>query len=92
MRGGTTVTAGLATPSERLSVQLSAMVADEKVLRGSYMGSCVPSRDIPRYVELYRQGRLPVDRLRSATLALDDINAGFARLAAGQSVRDVVVP
>jgi alcohol dehydrogenase len=56
------------------------------------MGSCVPRRDIPRYVELYRQGRLPVDRLQSATLALDEINAGFARLAAGQSVRDVVVP
>ena len=81
-----------AKPNERLSVQLSAMVADEKVLRGSYMGSCVPRRDIPRYVELYRQGRLPVDRLRSATLALDEINAGFTRLAAGQSVRDVVVP
>jgi Zn-dependent alcohol dehydrogenase len=66
--------------------------ADEKVLRGSYMGSCVPRRDIPRFVELYRQGRLPVDRLRSATLPLDEINAGFTRLAAGQSVRDVVVP
>ncbi len=67
------------------------MVADEKVLRGSYMGSCVPRRDIPRYVELYRQGRLPVDRLRSATLALDEINVGFTRLAAGTSVRDIVV-
>jgi alcohol dehydrogenase len=91
-RGGTTVAAGLSKPSERLSLQLSAMVADEKVLRGSYMGSCVPRRDIPRYVELYRQGRLPVDRLRSATLALDEINAGFTRLAAGKAVRDVVVP
>ena len=91
-RGGTTVVAGLAKPSARLPVQLSAMVADEKVLRGSYMGSCVPRRDIPRFVELYRQGRLPVGRLRSATLPLDEINAGFTRLAAGQSVRDVVVP
>jgi alcohol dehydrogenase len=90
-RGGTTVTAGLPRPSERFSVPLSAMVADEKVLRGSYMGSCVPRRDIPRYVSLYRQGRLPVDRLRSATLSLDEINAGFTRLAAGASVRDVVV-
>jgi alcohol dehydrogenase len=90
-RGGTTVTAGLPKPTERLSVPLSAMVADEKVLRGSYMGSCVPRRDIPRYVTLYRQGRLPVDRLRSATLTLDEINVGFTRLAAGTSVRDIVV-
>jgi alcohol dehydrogenase len=54
------------------------------------MGSAVPSRDIPRYAELYRQGRLPIDRLRSAVLHLEDINSGFDRLADGRAVRDVV--
>ncbi|MEE2849293.1 MAG: alcohol dehydrogenase, partial [Pseudomonadota bacterium] len=52
----------------------------------------VPSRDIPRYVALYRDGRLPVDRLLSGVIALDDINAGFDRLNAGEVVRLVVRP
>jgi alcohol dehydrogenase len=50
----------------------------------------VPSRDIPRYIEWYRSGRLPVDRLLSERLGLDDINAAFDRLAAGESIRQVV--
>jgi alcohol dehydrogenase len=91
-RGGTTVTAGLPHPSQHLSVQLSALVADERVIRGSYMGSCVPRRDIPRYVELYRRGKLPVDRLRSGTVTLDEINLGFDRLARGETVRDILLP
>lgn len=59
-------------------------------MRGSYMGSAVPSRDIPRYIALYRAGRLPVDRLLTHTLALDDINEGFDRLARGEAIRQVV--
>ncbi|HNT11469.1 MAG TPA: hypothetical protein PKG59_11315, partial [Spirochaetota bacterium] len=43
--------------------------------KGSYVGSCVPVRDLPRYIALYREGRLPVDRLMSDRLALEDINA-----------------
>ena len=50
----------------------------------------MPSRDIPRYIEWYRAGRLPVDRLLSERLRLDDINAAFDRLAAGESIRQVV--
>ena len=51
----------------------------------------MPSRDIPRYIELYRQGRLPVNRLMSGKLALDDINRGFDLLHEGKAVRQVVV-
>jgi len=91
-RGGTTVTAGLPHPSQQLSVGLAALVADERVIRGSYMGSCVPRRDIPRYIELYRRGKLPVDRLRSASLGFDELNAGFDRLARGDTVRDILLP
>jgi alcohol dehydrogenase len=50
----------------------------------------VPARDIPRYVELYRRGRLPVDRLLGETLALDDINAAFDRLADARTLRQVI--
>jgi len=89
-RGGTTVTAGLPPPDAALAVNVVSLVGEERTLKGSYIGTCVPSRDIPRYVALYRQGRLPVDRLMSGVIPLDDINAGFDRLAAGEVVRLVV--
>ena len=89
-RGGTTVTAGLPNPAQRLSLPPVALVAEERTLKGSYVGSCVPSRDIPRYVALYRQGRLPVDRLLGETLALDDTNAAFDNLADGKARRQVI--
>jgi alcohol dehydrogenase len=90
-RGGTTVTVGLPDPAETLEIQAVGLVAEEKLLRGSYLGSSVPARDIPRFVALYRAGRLPVDRMLTHRLGLDDLNAGFDRLARGESVRQVVV-
>jgi alcohol dehydrogenase len=89
-RGGTTVTAGLPPPDAALAVNVVSLVAEERTLKGSYIGTCVPSRDIPRYVALFRQGRLPVDRLLSGTIALDDINAAFDQLAEGRAVRTVI--
>jgi alcohol dehydrogenase len=90
-RGGQTVTVGLPHPQQQLSIAAVSLVAEERVLRGSYLGSCVPARDIPRFVELYRAGRLPVDRLLTHRLTLDELNAGFDRLASGEAVRQVVV-
>jgi alcohol dehydrogenase len=89
-RGGTTVTAGLPPPDAALAVNVVSLVAEERTLKGSYIGTSVPGRDIPRYIGLYREGRLPVDRLMSGTIALDDINAGFDRLDRGEVVRLVV--
>ena len=89
-RGGTTVTAGLPPPDAALAVNVVSLVAEERTLKGSYIGACVPRRDLPRYVALYRQGRLPVDRLLSGTIPLDRINEGFDRLADGQVVRQIV--
>jgi alcohol dehydrogenase len=90
-RGGSTVTVGLPHPSRALSVPATAMVLEERALIGSYMGSGVPSRDIPRYVAAYREGRLPVDRLLTHTLPLEEINEGFDRLRDGVAVRQAVV-
>jgi alcohol dehydrogenase len=89
-RGGTTVTAGLPPPDAMLTVNIVSLVAEERTVKGSYIGTCVPARDVPRYVALFRAGRLPVDRLRSGVIALDDINAGFDRLHDGSVVRLVV--
>ena len=90
-RGGTTVTVGLPHPSRMLSLSAVSLVAEERTLKGAYMGSCVPSRDLPRFVALYQAGRLPVDRLLTHRLTLDEINAGFDRLARGEAVRQVIL-
>jgi alcohol dehydrogenase len=91
-RGGTMVVAGLPAPAQRLELPLADLVATERSVKGSYMGSASPQRDIPRYVDLFRAGRLPVDRLRTATLPLDEVNEAFDRMVSGTSVRDVVDP
>ncbi|HEY3509916.1 zinc-dependent alcohol dehydrogenase family protein [Kribbella sp. NPDC051137] len=90
-RGGTTITVGLPHPSQSFTVPAVSLVAEERTVKGSYLGSSVPSRDIPRYVALYRAGRLPVDRLLTATVGLDDLNEAFDDLAAGTSIRQVLL-
>ncbi|MFC4909099.1 zinc-binding dehydrogenase [Actinomadura gamaensis] len=88
--GGTTVTVGLPDPSAPLTLPALSLVAEERTLRGSYLGSSVPRRDIPRFVGMYRSGVLPVDELLSHRLTLDEVNAGFDRLHTGEAVRQVV--
>ena len=89
-RGGTTVTIGLPHPSKMFSVPAVSIAAEERTIKGSYMGSAVPRRDIPRYIEMYQAGLLPVDKLHTHTLQLEEINAGFDRLAQAQAVRQVI--
>jgi len=90
-RGGTTVTAGLPPPSATFALPVVNLVAEERTVKGSYIGTCVPTRDLPHYVSLYRSGRMPVDRLMTGRLTLDQINEGFDRLHEGQAIRQVVV-
>ncbi len=90
-RGGTTVTAGLPPSTAVLPLPAVSLVAEERTLKGSYIGTCVPSRDIPRYMELYAQGRLPVDKLLTGRLRLEQINEGFDLLHEGKAIRQVVV-
>ncbi|GBD44907.1 Putative alcohol dehydrogenase D [bacterium HR40] len=91
-RGGITVSAGLAHPDRRLPLPQVQLVAEERTLRGSYMGSCVPVRDLPRYVALFRAGKLPVDALLAEHLPLAGINEALDRLADGRTVRQIVEP
>ena len=90
-RGGMTVTAGLPPPSATFPLPPVNLVAEERTVKGSYIGTCVPSRDIPRYIDLYRQGKLAVNRLMSGRLKLEDINRGFDLLNEGKAVRQVIV-
>jgi alcohol dehydrogenase len=91
-RGGSVVVAGLAPTGAEFSFQPSQIVSDEKSILGSYMGSCVPTRDIPRFIELYEQGKLPVDRLIDRSIGFDEVNEGFDRLAQGATVRQILLP
>jgi alcohol dehydrogenase len=90
-RGSTTVSAGLSHPDRTLALRHLTLVAEERTLKGSYHGSAVPTRDIPRYVGWYLDGELPVQHLLSERLRLEDLNEGFDRLADGHGIRQVVV-
>jgi len=90
-RGGTTVTGALPHPDARLSLSPVELVGQEKSLRGSYLGSCVPSRDIPAYLKLYQTDRLPVNQLITHRLPLNEINEGFERLATGDAIRQIIL-
>jgi Zn-dependent alcohol dehydrogenase len=89
-RGGKTITAGLPHPSKMMQLAPVKMVAEERTLQGSYLGSCVPARDIPAYIALYKSGRLPVNKLMTHKLVLDEVNLGFERLANGEAIRQVI--
>ena len=89
-RGGTTVTSGLPHPDHHLSIQSVTLAAEEKTLKGSYLGSCVPTRDIPLYIDLFEKGQLPVDKLGFDFISLDEINEGFDRLLKGEHARIII--
>ena len=59
---------------------------------GSYMGDAVPARDIAAYISLWRAGRLPVEVMRSTTLALDEVNEALDALADATVVRQLLIP
>jgi alcohol dehydrogenase len=89
-RGGRTVAIGLTHPERMLTIPALTITAEERMLMGSYMGSCVPQRDIPRFIAMYRAGLLPVDLLRSSIIALDEVNAAFDLLDRGEVARQVI--
>jgi alcohol dehydrogenase len=89
-RGGTAVSVGLPHPDQKLSIQAVSLAAQEKTVRGSYMGSAVPRRDVPRFIALSQSGDLPVHELISPGVPLEEINLGFDRLAEGVAIRQLV--
>lgn len=88
--GGATITVGLPAPDARLEVSPAALVGEGRSLIGSYLGSAVPSRDIPRFVDMWREGRLPVERLVTDRVPLRRINEAMDALADGTALRQIV--
>jgi alcohol dehydrogenase len=89
-RGGKTVAIGLPHPSRQLTIPAVSLIAEERQLLGSYMGSCVPQRDIPRFINLYRAGLLPVEWLKSREIQLHQVNEAFDALDRGEVARQVI--
>lgn len=89
-RGSTLVCVGLPAAAATFPVKVAAMVADERVIKGSYMGSSDPARDIPTLIGAFLEGRLAVNRLRSDDIGFDDLNLAFDRLDDGLGVRQVL--
>ncbi len=91
MRGGTTVAIGLPHPDHQFSISAVTLSAMEKTVKGSYQGSCTPTRDIPRFIDMFHSGQLPVDQLLTDTIKLEEINEGFDRLHKGEVARQVIL-
>ena len=89
-RGGTTTSSGLSHPSKNFSVSHVQLVAEERTIKGSFLGSCIPKRDIPNYITLFKDGKLPVDQLIKGEIALEDINEAFDKLDQGETVRQII--
>jgi Zn-dependent alcohol dehydrogenase len=90
--GGTTVAVGLPHHEKTAAIPHSLLVRQSRTLVGSFMGSSVPQRDIPRYIALWRRGKLPIERLVTGTIGLDQLNESLDALAEGRAIRTVCVP
>lgn len=88
--GGTTITVGLPAPEDTIDFAPLGLVAEGRSVVGSYMGSALPARDIPRFVEMWRGGRLPVERLITSHIGLEDLNLAMDQLAEGTQLRQVI--
>ena len=89
-RGGTTTSSGLSHPSKAFSVNHVQLVSEERTIKGSFLGGCVPKRDIPNYIKMFQDGKLPVDQLIKSHIELENVNEAFDKLDQGETVRQVI--
>jgi len=91
-RGGTVVAVGLPPEGAVAELPASDLAREEKVITGSFYGSCSPQVDMPVVLDLYMEGRLPLDKLISRSYALEEINEAFAAMNGGEVARTVIKP
>jgi S-(hydroxymethyl)mycothiol dehydrogenase len=88
---GTVVMVGVPRPEMTLELPLLDFFGRGGALKSSWYGDCLPARDFPTLIALFRQGRLPLDKFVSETIGLADIEAAFTRMEHGDVLRSVVV-
>ena len=87
---GTVVLVGVPRPDQTIELPFLEVFGRGGALKSSWYGDCLPSRDFPMFIDLYRQGRLDLDRFVSETITLDDVEAAFHKMEAGDVLRSVV--
>ncbi|MEV0062121.1 S-(hydroxymethyl)mycothiol dehydrogenase [Nocardia sp. NPDC050718] len=87
---GTVVLVGVPTPDMRLDMPLLDLFSHGGALKSSWYGDCLPERDFPALIELYRQGRLPLDLFVTERIGLDEVEKAFATMKSGRVLRSVV--
>jgi S-(hydroxymethyl)mycothiol dehydrogenase len=87
---GTVVLVGVPTPDMRLDAPLLDFFGRGGALKSSWYGDCLPERDFPMLTDLYLQGRLPLEKFVSETIALDQVESAFAKMERGEVLRSVV--
>jgi S-(hydroxymethyl)glutathione dehydrogenase/alcohol dehydrogenase len=90
-RGGTAVLVGLPATGVTAPLDVLSVANRGKTIVGCTYGSSVPAVDFPRIAELYLAGHLPIDRLVSDHIALEDVDAALEAMRRHQRVRSVVV-
>jgi S-(hydroxymethyl)mycothiol dehydrogenase len=88
---GTVVLVGVPTPTMKLELPLLDVFGRGGSLKSSWYGDCLPDRDFPMLIDLYLQGRLPLDAFVTEEIGIDDIDAAFAKMNGGNVLRSVVV-
>jgi S-(hydroxymethyl)mycothiol dehydrogenase len=88
---GTTVLVGVPTPDMKWETPLIDIFGRGGSLKSSWYGDCLPSRDFPMLIDLYKQGRLPLDKFVSETIPLDGVEEAFMKMHHGDVLRSVVV-
>jgi S-(hydroxymethyl)mycothiol dehydrogenase len=88
---GTVVLVGVPTPDLTLELPLLDVFGRGGALKSSWYGDCLPSRDFPMLIDLYRQGRLPLEQFVSETIGISDVEEAFAKMHHGDVLRSVVV-
>jgi S-(hydroxymethyl)mycothiol dehydrogenase len=88
---GIVVLVGVPRPDMVLELPFLDLFSRGGAVKPSWYGDCLPSRDFPMLISLYLQGRLPLDRFVSETIALDDVEPAFGRMTAGEVLRSVVL-
>ncbi|ABW12346.1 Alcohol dehydrogenase zinc-binding domain protein [Parafrankia sp. EAN1pec] len=88
---GTVVLVGVPTPEIMLEVPLLDVFGRGGRLKSSWYGDCLPERDFPMLINLYLQGRLPLDRFVSEKIGLEDVEAAFDAMSRGDVLRSVVM-
>jgi S-(hydroxymethyl)mycothiol dehydrogenase len=87
---GTVVLVGVPTPDLTIELPLIDVFGRGGALKSSWYGDCLPSRDFPMLVDLYRQGRFPLDRFVTETIGIGDVEDAFAKMQRGEVLRSVV--